>query len=135
MKLKTVVSGDMALAFLGEDIPAIGPRFSNKEAAVQVARQYLETISELSDEGRNTAFQIILNRQADGLFSLVIDGAGQVVGKLNNLDELLVKRFRKGLNRKLFILTCFVDGVEGQECLVLTEGLGAVFYAPYTLMR
>jgi hypothetical protein len=53
-----------------------------------------------------------------------------MIGKLNNLDELLLKRFRKGLKRKLFILTCFVDGVDGQECLVLTEGLGAVFYTP-----
>lgn len=134
MKLKTVVSGDLVLAFLGEDIPAIGPRFKSKEAAVMVARQYLEKISELSEEGRNTTFQIILIRQADGLYSLVIDGAGQIVGRLNNLDELLVKRVRRGLNRKLFILTCFVDDVEGQECLVLTEGLGAVFYAPSTII-
>ncbi|MDD3653205.1 MAG: hypothetical protein PHO01_03305 [Desulfotomaculaceae bacterium] len=134
MKLTTVVSGDMALAFLGEDIPAIGPRFKSKEAAVKAARQYLEKISEISEEGQNTAFQIVLSRQVDGLYSLVIDSASQVVGRLNNLDELLVKRFRRGLNRKLFILTCFVDSVEGQECLVLTEGLGAVFYAPGTIV-
>ncbi|MDD4170312.1 MAG: hypothetical protein PHD36_08710 [Desulfotomaculaceae bacterium] len=134
MKLKTVVSGDMALVFLGEDIPAVGPRFKSKEAAVEVARQYLEKISELSKEDQNAAFQIVLSRKTNGLYSLVIGGPSQVVGRLNNLDELLVKRFRRGLNRKLFILTCFVDGVEGQECLVLTEGLGAVFYAPGTII-
>jgi len=130
MTLRTVVSGDVALAFLGEDIPAIGPRFKNREDAVKVSRQYLERISRLSGVGRSVTFQIVLNEQADGRYSLIVDVSGQMVSRLSNLDELLVKRFRKGLKKKLFILTSFFDGVEGLECLVLTEGLGAVFYAP-----
>lgn len=130
MVLKAVVSGDVALAFLGEDIPAIGPSFNNREDAMKAAQQYLEKINELSGHDQNSPFQIVLNKQADGRYSLVVDSSQQMVSTLNNLDELLVKRFRKGLKKKLFILTCFVEGVDGLECLVLTEGLGAVFYAP-----
>ncbi|OPX84651.1 hypothetical protein [Pelotomaculum sp. PtaB.Bin117] len=130
MVLKAVVSGDVALAFLGEDIPAIGPSFHNREEAMKAAQQYLDKINELSVRDQNMPFQIVLNKQADGRYSLVVDSSQQMVSTLSNLDELIVKRFRKGLKKKLFILTCFVEGVDGLECLVLTEGLGAVFYAP-----
>jgi len=130
MVYRSVFSGDAALTFLGENIPAIGPRFSNREEALAAARQYLEGVHQLSGKNREIPVQISLSRQADGRYSLAVVGYRQIIGKLNNLDELLLKRFRKGLKKKLFILTCFVDGVDGQECLVLTEGLGAVFYAP-----
>jgi hypothetical protein len=130
MSYRSVFSGDAALTFLGENIPAIGPRFNNREEALAVARQYLEGIHQISGKSRKTPVQISLNRQADGRYSLVVMGSRQMISELNNLDELLLKRFRKGLKKKLFILTCFVDGADGQECLVLTEGLGAVFYTP-----
>lgn len=130
MALNAVVSGDVVLAFLGEDIPAIGPRFSHREDAVKAAQQYLEKINELSCRDQNIPFQIVLNKQADGRYSLVIDSSRQIVGALHNLDELLVKRFRKGLKKRIFILTSFVACADELECLVLTEGLGAVFYAP-----
>lgn len=130
MAYRSMTSGDVALTFLGENIPAIGPRFNNREEALRVARHYLQGINKLAGGNRETPVEIALNRQTDGRFSLIVEGAGQTVGRISNLDELLLKRFRKGLKKKLFILTCFVDGVEGLECLVLTEGLGAVFYAP-----
>jgi len=130
MVYRSVFSGDAALTFLGENIPAIGPRFNNREEALAVTRQYLEGIHQMSGKSRETPIQISLNRQADGRYSLVVKGSQQMIGKINNLDELLLKRFRNGLKRKFFILTCFVDGVDEQECLVLTEGLGAVFYTP-----
>lgn len=130
MAYQSIVSGDVALTFLGENIPAIGPRFKSREEAVKVARRYLEGINESAGGTRETPVQITLKKQADGRYSLVVEGSRQMVGRLNNLDELLLKRFRKGLKKKLFILTCFVEGADGLECLVLTEGLGAVFYAP-----
>lgn len=130
MAYRSVISGDVALTFLGENIPAIGPRFKNREEALRVARHYLQGINKLAGGNRETPVEIALKRQSDGRFSLVVEGSGQTVSRLTNLDELLLKRFRKGLKKKLFILTCFVDGAEGLECLVLTEGLGAVFYAP-----
>ncbi|MCL6560938.1 MAG: hypothetical protein K6U74_19545 [Firmicutes bacterium] len=133
MAYRSIASGDVALAFLGENIPAIGPRFKNKEEAVKVARRYLESINKLAGGSRETPVQIALNRQEDGRYSLVVGGSKETVGKLNNLDELLLKRFRKGLKKKLFILTCFVEEADGLECLVLTEGLGAVFYAPHIM--
>ncbi|MCL6634382.1 MAG: hypothetical protein K6T29_01265 [Peptococcaceae bacterium] len=129
MAYRPIVSGDVALAFLGENIPAIGPRFKSRDEAVKAARRYLEDIDRLAGQTRETPVQIVLKRQADGRYSLVVEGSRQTVERLNNLDELLLKRFRKGL-KKLFILTCFVEGADGLECLVLTEGLGAVFYAP-----
>lgn len=130
---RSIVSGDIALTFLGENIPAIGPRFKNREEAVHVARRYLTGINEQAGGTRETPVQIALKKQADGRYSLVVKGSRQTVGKLNNLDELFLKRFRKGLKKKLFILTCFVEGSDGLECLVLTEGLGAVFFAPNTM--
>lgn len=130
MAYRSIISGEIALTFLGENIPAIGPRFNDREEAVRVARNYLKGINELAGGNRETPVQIALNRQADGRYSLLVEGAGQTVGKLGNIDELLLRRFRKGLKKKLFILTCFFEGKDGLECLVLTEGLGAVFYAP-----
>ncbi len=135
MVYRSIVSGDIALAFLGDNIPAIGPRFKSREEAVKVARHYLEGINKLSCDTRETPVQIALNRQDDGRYSLVVEGSRQIVGKLANLDELFMKRFCRGLKKQLFILTCFVEEVDGLECLVLTEGLGAVFYAPDSMRK
>ncbi len=127
---RSFVSGDVALTFLGENIPAIGPRFENRDEAVKAARNYVDGIGQLAGETRKKPVQIDFKKQSDGRYSLLVKDSFQTVGKLSNLDELLLKRFRKGLKKNLFILTCFVEGVDGLECLVLTEGLGAVFYAP-----
>ncbi|MCL6559254.1 MAG: hypothetical protein K6U74_10745 [Firmicutes bacterium] len=135
MAYRSINTGEVALTFLGENIPAIGPRFKNRDEAIKVARHYLKGINELAGGSRETPVQINLKRQADGRYSLVVQGARQIFGRLNNLDELLLKRFRKGLKKNLFILTCFVEGADGMECLVLTEGLGAVFYAPDSIQN
>ena len=76
----------------------------------------------------NTHKNVSKGRRTDGI--PCHGGSRQLIGKLQDLDELFMKRFLKGFKKKLFILTCFVEGVDGLECLVLTEGLGAVFYAP-----
>ncbi len=130
MAYRSIVSGDIALTFLGENIPVIGPRFKNREEAIKVARHYLEEIEEIKGMTRKAPVKIEIKKQADGRFSLVVEGFRHTWGELNNLDELFLKRFCKGLKKKLFILSCFVEEVDGLECLVLTEGLGAVFYAP-----
>jgi len=130
MAYRSIVSGDIALTFLGENIPVIGPRFKNREEAIKVARHYLEEIEEMKGMTRKTPVKIEIKKQADGRFSLMVEGFRHTWGELYNLDELFLKRFCKGLKKKLFILSCFVEEVDGLECLVLTEGLGAVFYAP-----
>ncbi len=128
-------SGDMALTFLCENIPVIGPRFKNREEAVKKARQYLDGISKTAGEQRATPVIIEIKRQDDGRYSIMLEGFQHSMGKLFNIDELFLKRFSKGLKRKMFILTCFVEKVDELECLVLTEGLGAVLYAPYTINK
>lgn len=132
---RSMVSGDVALTFLGENIPAIGPRFKNRDEALKAARKYIDGINQLAGDTKKKPVQIDFKKQPDGRYSLLVKDSLQTVGKLCNLDELLLKRFQKGLKKKLFILTCFVEGDEGLECLVLTEGLGAVFYAPSIMKK
>jgi hypothetical protein len=128
-------AGEIALTFLGDNIPAIGPRFADREEAVRTARRYLKEISQMAGGAGAEPLSIAFKRQGDGRYSLIMEGSRQLIGKLQDLDELLMKRFFKGLKKKLFILTCFVEGVDGLECLVLTEGLGAVLYAPCALKK
>jgi len=125
-----IFSGEVALTFLGENIPAIGPRFENRDEAVKAARLYFKSSNELTRGSGEIPVQIALQKQDDGRYSMLLESTRFTVGKLYNLDELLLKKFRKGLKKKLFILTCFVNGTDDPECLVLTEGLGAVFFAP-----
>ncbi|MDD2444237.1 MAG: hypothetical protein PHS52_07040 [Desulfotomaculaceae bacterium] len=125
-----IISGDVVLTFLGENIPVIGPRFKSRCHALKVARDCMEEINNLTGGARETPVQIILKRQSNGRYSLAIEGLCKMLGELGNLDELFLKRFYNGLKKKLFIWTCFVEEAEDMECLVVTEGLGAVFYAP-----
>lgn len=128
-------SGDMALTFLCENIPVIGPRFKDREEAIKKARQYLAGIDKTAAGRRETPVVIEIKRQDDGRYSIMVEGFQQPMGKLFNVDELFLKRFCKGLKKEMFILTCFVEKVDELECLVLTEGLGAVLYAPYTINK
>lgn len=128
-------SGDMALTFLCENIPVIGPRFKDREEAIKKARQYLAGIDKTAAGRRETPVVIEIKRQDDGRYSIMVEGFQHPMGKLFNVDELFLKRFCKGLKKEMFILTCFVEKVDELECLVLTEGLGAVLYAPYTINK
>lgn len=135
MAYRPIVSGDMAMTFLCENIPAIGPTFKNREEAVRKARQYLEGIDKSAGELRETPVKIEIKKQADGRYSILVEGFQHTMGRLHNIDELFLKRFCKGLKKRMFILTCFVEKVDELECLVLTEGLGAVLYAPHSIKR
>ena len=130
MAYPSFFSGEIALTFLGDNIPAIGPKFTDREEAVLTARRYLQGINQMAGGNRNNTLKIAFKRQADGRYSLVMEGSRQLIGKLQDLDELFMKWCLKRLSIMLVILSCFVEGVDGLECLVLTEGLGAVFYAP-----
>ncbi|MDD4335103.1 MAG: hypothetical protein PHY77_05810 [Desulfotomaculaceae bacterium] len=128
-------SGDMVLTFLCDNIPVIGPRFKNREEAVKKARQYLAGIDKTAGWRRETPVIIEIKRQDDGQYSIMVEGFQHSKGKLFIIDELFLKRFCRGLKKKMFILTCFVEKVDELECLVLTEGLGAVLYAPYAINK
>jgi len=124
-------TGDVALTFLN-DIPAIGPRLSSKEDALQVAKSYLGLIDKLArGKKTNPRCNIRFIKQSDGRYTLVIKGPGMALETVSNLDELMLQRFKRGLKKSLFILTCFFDEPDGSlACLALTEGLGAVLYSP-----
>jgi len=129
--VKIYQTSDVALTFLN-DIPAIGPRQPSKDDAINVAKSYLSLINKLTREKkRNPRCSIRFLRQTDGMYTLVIKGSGMALETLSNLDELMLQRFRRGLKKNLFILTCFFDDQDGNiACLALTEGMGAVLYSP-----
>lgn len=129
--MKIYQTKDVALTFLN-DIPAIGPRLPSKGDALKVAKSYLSMIDQLSREKTgNPRCSIRFLKQSDGRYTLVIKGTGMALETLSNLDELMLQRFKRGLKRNLFILTCFFDEPDGKlSCLALTEGMGAVLYSP-----
>ncbi len=128
-------SGDMALTFLCENIPVIGPRFKSRGEAIKKAGQYLAGIDKTAERRSVAPIIIEIVKQDDGRYSIMVEGYQHSLGKMYNIDELFLKRFCRGLENKMFILTCFVEKNDELECLVLTEGLGAVLYAPYTINR
>ncbi len=129
--MKVYQTSDVALTFFN-DIPAIGPRLPSKEDALKVAESYIQLIDKLARGKKgNPHCSISFLKQTDGLYTLILRGSGMALETLSNLDELMLLRFKKGLKSKLFILTCFFDGQDGNVvCLALTEGVGAVLYSP-----
>jgi len=124
------LAGEVALIFI-DKIPVIGIRYKNRRQAKQVAKKYMEDINN-SFNSKSDKIKIVFKRQTDGRYCLEITHNKQPITYLENIDELLLKRFKKSLFIKnLFILTCFVERKNGElECLVLTEGLGTVVYSP-----
>lgn len=121
---------DIALVLLGESIPAIGPRLKSRTEAVYEARRYMEAIDRLTISSGVSSYRLIMMRQSDGRFTLLIRGGKATLEALRDMDELLLRRFKKAFRRGLFILTCFFEGENGLECLAVTDGLGAVMYVP-----
>lgn len=119
---------NLALMFLGEDnIPAIGPFFCDKEDAVRAINSYLVDFDRLGMASGHARCSVTFFKQPDGRYTLVLNHKGLKLEALKNLDELMLKRFRKGLRKKLFVVTSFCEGKNGDlECLALTQGLGAV---------
>lgn len=120
----------LALILLGENIPAIGPRLQNRADAIHEARRFMEAIDRLIVQAGVKSYRMIMLRQPDGRFTLLIRGGKVTLEALRDMDELLLRRFQKASRRGLFILTCFFEGENGMECLAVTDGLGAVMYTP-----
>ncbi len=119
---------NLALMFLGEDnIPAIGPFFSDKEDAVRAINSCLVDFDRPGMVSGHSRCSVTFFKQPDGRYTLILNYKGLKLEALKNLDELMLKRFRKGLKKKLFVVTSFYEGKNGDlECLALTQGLGAV---------
>jgi len=119
--------GDIALVLLGE-VPAIGPFFKKKEDAIYALHHLMEKIDRLISTALIHPYQIMFKRQMNRCYTLVIKSREVAVNVLSDIDELLLRRFRK-IFRSLFILTCFYGSADKLECLAVTEGLGAVLYS------
>lgn len=117
-----------AVMFLGDGIPAVGPRFKDKARALQVVQDYLATFSHQSgDRGGDSHYSVQFIRQEDGRYTLTLVYQAVVVHSLCNVDEIMLRRFCRGFKRKFFIITTFYECPAGElECLALSEGLGAV---------
>ena len=122
-------SREVAMALLGEGIPAIGPRLNNRAEAIKTVRRYMGAIERMVKDPGMLPYTVIFARQSDGRYKLVIKGPVLAL-EINNVDELMVKRFQKSFIKGLFIITSFFEDHERLECLALTEGLGAVLYSP-----
>ena len=122
---------EVALVLLGTGIPAIGPKLQNKKDAEEVVRHYVRAIHNLVVKTGESPYKVVFQKQADGRYTVVMEGSGTSIKILTNLDELMLRRFRNAFQRNMFILTSFCEETNGcLECLALTEGLGAVLYAP-----
>ncbi|MHB8158374.1 MAG: hypothetical protein ACYDEQ_13450 [Desulfocucumaceae bacterium] len=125
-----IKSGEIAMALLGEDIPAIGPKMKTKNDALLEVRKYVSAIEGMV-KCSNRPFSIMFSRQTDGRFMMVIKSPGKTLELLHNFDELTMKRFQRSFRKKLFIITSFFEEGESLECTALTDGLGAVMYVPW----
>ncbi|MCL6478803.1 MAG: hypothetical protein K6T65_10340 [Peptococcaceae bacterium] len=127
-KCPALKSGEIAMALLGEDIPAIGPRLKTRTEAVTAVKKYVSAI-----EGMVKCMKpcrVMFLRQPDGRYILLIKGSTETLEVLRDLDELTVKRFQKSFKNRMFIITSFYEEGDCLECLALTEGMGAVLYVP-----
>lgn len=122
---------NVVLVFLGEDnIPAIGPFFPDRDDAVKAVNDYLVNFDRFGLTSGQGRCGVTFTKQPDGRYSLVLKHQDIKLETLKNLDELMLKRFQKGLRKKFFVVTSFCEDEKGHlECLALTKGLGAVLLA------
>ncbi len=125
------MNGDVALTLIDE-VPVIGARYSEKERALAEAKRLVARVSARVHDDNRAAVRVGFVTQDDGRYTLRVFSGDEPVAEVANLDELMLRRFRKAYNaRKMFILTCFVEGMDdGPHSLVITDGLGVVIYKP-----
>lgn len=129
-RLPVLKAGEIAMALLGKDIPAVGPRLKTRSEAMLAVKKYVTAIEELV-KCSEVPYRVMFLRQPDGRYTMAVKGSGEALELLPNFDELTVKRFQRFFKKKLFILTTFFEEEDQLECLALTEGLGAVMYVPW----
>ncbi|MDI6710740.1 MAG: hypothetical protein QME76_08685 [Bacillota bacterium] len=124
------MNGEVVLTVINE-VPVIGTRYLQKEQALEEVKKLVARVSEYAEDGQ-ARVRVNFQRQGDGRYTLQVFNGQELMAEMPNLDELLLHRFRKAYYaKKMFILTCFVDG-RGPEphSLVITDGLGVVIYKP-----
>lgn len=113
---------EITLVMLGGKIPAIGPRVNTRRDAVRMASRYMETIDQMVS--RSSSYQIILLRQSDGRYTLLLQGKGLTVELFKNMDELLFWRFRKAFSRGVVYPNCIFSGGRGVRMPGSNRGFG-----------
>lgn len=120
-------TGEIALVMLGE-IPAIGPWYRSRKKALSTVKSLLDAVDSLIYDSHSGPYQIMFERQDNGLNTLIIKNNHTHIEVFNHLDELFLKRFQK-VFQNLLILSCFYKIGSRLECLAVTDGLGAVIYS------
>ncbi|MCF8010135.1 MAG: hypothetical protein K9L17_02505 [Clostridiales bacterium] len=123
--------GEVVLYFPGNDgIPAVGPIYKKKGDAVCAIKKYLNLIKYLGINHSSNRCGVKFIRQDDGRYTLVLINGEKSLETLKDLDEIMLKRFRKSLQKKFFVVTSFYTSEVGEiECLAVTDGLGAILFA------
>jgi len=122
-------AGEIAMALLGEDIPAVGPRMKTRTDAMSAVKNYVSAIEGLV-KFTEKPYRVMFSRQSDGRYMMVIKGSGNTLELMHNFDQLTMKRFQRSFKKGMFIITSFFEEGGNLECMALTEGLGAVMYVP-----
>lgn len=120
--------GEIVLVMLGGRLPAVGPRLGSREEAVEVARRLKREIDALLSASRS--FQLLIVRRPNLRYTVLLRGNGRTLEILQDMDELLLWRFKKAFRRGYFVLTTFFPGEGSTECLAVAEGLGAIIFLP-----
>jgi len=124
--------GRVAMTLLGQNIPAVGPKFTNRERALRMALYYIKTVDDIIGPPccGSSGYSVGFIKNKDGSGTLFFKGKEKTLDTRCCFDELLLKRFQKVYKKGIFILTCFFEDGDKLECLALTEGLGVVIYGP-----
>ncbi|MFZ5595757.1 MAG: hypothetical protein ACOY31_01940 [Bacillota bacterium] len=122
-------AGEITLTFLGKDIPAVGPRMKTRCEAILAVKGYVSAIEDMVSY-TGYPYRVMFLKQSDGRYMMVIKGAVSRLELMYNFDELTIKRLQRSFRSKMFILTGFFGEGDNPECLALTDGMGAVMYAP-----
>ncbi|MEW6447779.1 MAG: hypothetical protein AB1426_06795 [Bacillota bacterium] len=106
------------------DIPVVGPLWRDPEAARRFIERWIKRYESVSIKRCNIRL-LVIRRGVHYSLAVAVDGS--VIFRLNGLNELLLRRLVRAVQRKqVFILSPFVSGFPEPQPFVLTGGLGLV---------
>ena len=121
------------LCLTDDGTPILGGIFASEEEAIVTVRNYIALAKLKQNSSAESSEDICLEfiRQNDCRFKLLIN-FGDTIGcmeELANIDELMLKRFKKNLEKaSYFILTSFFEVDNQLTSAIYTRNLGLIIY-------